>query len=57
MSETKTTLQRSLTLFDVIALGINGVIGSGIFLLPGLMAEKIGPATLLVVLFGGFLCF
>ena len=57
MNDTNTTLQRSLTLFDVIALGINGVIGSGIFLLPGLMAEKIGPATLLVVLFGGFLCF
>ena len=34
-------LIRSLSLIDVIALGINGVIGSGIFLLPGRMAEKI----------------
>jgi len=55
--ETSNQLKRSLSLLDVIALGINGVIGSGIFLLPGLMAEKMGPASLLVVIFGGFLCF
>ena len=50
-------LKRSLSLPDVVALGLNGVIGSGIFLLPGLAADKMGPASLVVVLFGGLLCF
>ena len=50
-------LKRSLTLFDVVALGINGVIGSGIFLLPGIVAEAMGPAAMLVTVFAGILCF
>ncbi len=50
-------LRRNLTFTDVVALGVNGVIGSGIFLLPGIATEKMGPAALVVTIFGGFLCF
>jgi len=50
-------LKRSLSIFDVIALGINGVIGSGIFLLPGKAAAMMGPASILTLLFAAFLSF
>ena len=50
-------LKRSLTLFAVVSLGINGVIGQGIFLLPGKAAHKMGPAALLGLLIGALLCF
>ena len=48
-------LKRSLTLMDVVALGINGVIGQGIFLLPGLAADKMGPASLVALGIAGVL--
>jgi amino acid transporter len=58
VAETETGgLRRSLGLLDVVALGVNGVVGSGIFFLPGIVAEQIGPAALVVVAFGGLLCF
>jgi amino acid transporter len=44
-------LKRSLSLLDVMALGVNAVIGQGIFLLPGLAAAILGPASLV-----GLLC-
>ena len=50
-------LQRGLGVFDVAALGLNGVIGSGIFLLPGAAAAMMGPASILSFIFAGFLCF
>lgn len=50
-------LKRSLSLLAVIALGINGVIGQGIFLLPGKAAGLLGPASLVALLIGGVLCF
>jgi amino acid transporter len=50
-------LKRSLSLMTVIALGINGVIGQGIFLLPGKAAGLLGPASLVALLIGGLLCF
>jgi amino acid transporter len=53
----KAQLRRSLTLFTVVCLGLNGVIGQGIFLLPGKAAEKMGPAALIGLLIGGLLCF
>jgi len=46
---------RSLGLPDVVALGINGVIGQGIFLLPGLAAALMGPASLTALALAGFL--
>ncbi|MHC4092726.1 MAG: APC family permease, partial [Planctomycetota bacterium] len=50
-------LKRSLSVVDVAALGLNGVIGSGIFLLPGEAAGMMGPASILPFVFAGFLCF
>lgn len=44
-------LTRSLSLLDVMALGVNAVIGQGIFLLPGLAAAILGPASIV-----GLLC-
>lgn len=50
------TLARSLSVLDVVALGLNGVIGSGIFLVPGIAAAAMGPAALLPMVFAGVLC-
>jgi amino acid transporter len=50
-------LKRSLSLIDVVALGINGVIGTGIFLLPGIAAGIMGPASMLTLLFAALLSF
>ena len=49
-------LRRTLTLTAVVALGINGVIGQGIFLLPGKAAAQMGPASVLALLTGAALC-
>jgi amino acid transporter len=50
-------LRRSLSLIDVVALGLNGVIGSGIFFLPGLAAGFMGPASVLTMGFAAVLAF
>lgn len=55
-SDASHTLRRSLTLTAVVALGINGVIGQGIFLLPGKAAARMGPASVLALLTGAVLC-
>ena len=57
MHEENSGLKRSLTLFTVCCLGINGVIGQGIFLVPGKAAAKMGPAAIIGLLIGGALCF
>ena len=38
-------------------LGLNGVIGSGVFFMPGSGAALMGPAVLLALVIGGLLCF
>ncbi len=38
-------LERSLSLTSVIAISIGGMLGSGIFVLPGLAAAKTGPSV------------
>ena len=43
------SLKRDLGAVDTIALGVNAIIGSGIFFLPGLITEKLGAASLLAV--------
>lgn len=43
-------LERSMSLLDVMALGVNTVIGQGIFLLPGLAAALLGPASIAALL-------
>lgn len=48
-------LQRSLTLRHVFALSTGAMFSSGLFLLPGLAAEKGGPAAVLAYLIAGML--
>lgn len=43
-------LERSLSLITVIAISIGGMLGSGIFVLPGLAAVKTGPSVWLAYL-------
>lgn len=48
---------RALGRWDVLALGVNCVVGSGIFLLPGLAAARVGSAAVLAfALAGGLAC-
>ncbi len=49
-------LLRSMGLFDVVCLGINGIIGAGIFLLPGKLAAVSGPFSIIVFVICGLLC-
>ena len=50
-------LARSLSFFDVMCLGINSVVGAGIFLLPGQLSALAGDAALWVFPLCGILCF
>ncbi|WP_369346914.1 hypothetical protein [Apilactobacillus ozensis] len=47
MSENK----RKLGFFSIVLLGINAIIGSGIFLLPSAGMKAFGPASILVLFF------
>ena len=47
---------RSMNLFDIVCLGINGIIGAGIFLLPGKLAAVAGQSSILVFIICGLLC-
>ena len=42
--------ERRLGLFDITCLGINAIVGSGVFLFPGHLASFLGPAS--IVSFG-----
>ena len=46
---------KKLSSFDVFCLGVNAIIGSGIFLFPGLLAREAGPASIAVFLSCGIL--
>ena len=43
-------LERKLTLLSVVAISIGGMLGSGIFVLPGIAAAKTGPSIWLAYL-------
>ena len=43
--------KRKIGFWSIVLLGINSIIGSGIFLLPNKAMNLIGPASLLVILF------
>ena len=45
-----------MTFGAVLALGNNGVIGQGIFLVPGKAAAQMGPASVVALLAGALLC-
>ncbi len=49
-------LSHSLNLFDIVCLGINGIIGAGIFLLPGKLAAVSGHSSILIFVICGLLC-
>lgn len=55
--ENKVSVKKTLTLFDITAIGINAVIGSGIFLLPGILFKQSGPACIMAYLIAGAICF
>jgi APA family basic amino acid/polyamine antiporter len=46
---------RRLSFFDVYCLGINAIIGSGIFLFPGKLAKTAGPTSIFAFLMCGVL--
>jgi basic amino acid/polyamine antiporter, APA family len=48
-------LARRLSLTDVFCLGINAIIGSGIFLFPGRLATVAGPTSIFAFILCGFL--
>lgn len=48
--------QRQLTLIDCFGLGVNGIIGSGIFLLPAALQRRAGGQSPLAWLLVGSLC-
>ena len=46
---------KKLSVFDTFCLGINAIIGSGIFIFPGLLAKEAGPASILAFAVCGLL--
>src|SRR6187399_1037200 len=49
-------MRRALTTFDAVCLGVNAVVGSGIYLFPGTLASALGPASIGAWLLTGLLC-
>lgn len=52
----KRALKRSLGAFDLTMLGIGAVIGTGIFVLTSIAAEKAGPGMLFSFIIAGIVC-
>jgi amino acid transporter len=48
------TLRRVVSRWQIVALALNGVVGSGVFLLPAAAAAILGPASLGAVVLAGF---
>jgi len=47
------TLRRVVSRWQIVALAINGVVGSGVYLLPAAAAAMLGPASLWAVVLAG----
>ena len=56
MSEAHAAPPRTLTLLDCVGIGLNGIIGSGIYLLISSMANVAGSASVLGTLACAVLC-
>lgn len=54
---TETNKKNELGFWSIILLGINGIIGSGIFLLPNQAAKMVGTASIFVLIFDALLVF
>jgi len=52
----KGDLSRSLGFFEFLCLGINCVVGTGIFLLPSLVCGRLGPSGAIAYILCGALC-
>ncbi|MFT8412196.1 MAG: APC family permease [Schleiferilactobacillus perolens] len=52
-----TKKKNELGFWSIILLGINGIIGSGIFLLPNVAAKMVGTASIFVLIFDALLVF
>mgnify|MGYP000084754196 CR=1 FL=1 len=48
-------LERDLGLYTTITVSIGAMIGSGLFVLPGLAAAKAGPSVILAYLLAGLI--
>ena len=48
-------MRRQLRFFDILCLGINGIVGSGIFLLPGKLLGGLGPLSVVQFILCGLL--
>lgn len=46
---------RQISIFDTFCIGVNGIIGSGIFIFPFLLAKEVGPASILAFAVCGLL--
>jgi len=53
LEKTSTHLRREIGLFTLVALGVGGIIGSGMFAMPAVMGSVAGPALILAVIFTG----
>jgi len=55
VSKPNNTLERKLGALDVFCIASGAMISSGLFVLPGLLYARIGPAVILAYLFAGIL--
>jgi basic amino acid/polyamine antiporter, APA family len=55
-TESKKGLRRALGPIDLIAIGIGGIIGAGIFVIIGVGAQNAGPAIMISLILGGLAC-
>jgi len=51
----KKTLKKDLGIFTLVSLGVGGMIGSGIFILPAIMGAYAGPGLVLSILICGII--
>lgn len=49
MSTNKSSVERQMGFWSIILFGVNGILGSGIFLLPGQGYNLFGPASILAL--------
>lgn len=49
-------MRRALTTFDMICIGVNAIVGSGIYLFPGKLTGGLGPASTLAFVLTGLFC-
>lgn len=50
------TVRRALTTFDATCIGVNAIVGSGIYLFPGKLSAALGPLSIATWLLTGAMC-